>query len=308
MKVVIVGPGAMGLLLAGVLSRAKEDIWLLDKDVARSNRLKKNGLKVEGLSVLRVQEPQVTADPEDVKDAKLWIICVKSYDTKNVLKKIADTVPEGAFVLSLQNGIGNIELLSERLGPTRVLAGVTNLGATLTEEGVVRHAGEGETIVGRLDGAMGVELKDIRELFLKAKLPIKISKDIKAVLWSKLVINAGINPLSGILRLKNGRLIQFENSHKILREAVTEAVRVAKRKRIKLMFDDAIAKVESVCEATAENISSMLQDILNKKKTEIDFINGVIVRQGESLGVKTPVNALLVDFIKSIESNYAHVV
>jgi len=308
MKVVVVGPGAIGILLAGLLLKSKEDVWLLDKDADRAARIKKNGLKCEGLTSFKIVSPKITSLPEDVKDADVWFICVKSYDTKNVLKKIADYVGPQASVLSLQNGIGNGELLIERLGSARVLLGTTHMASTLLEEGSVRHAGEGETIVGRLDGSLSVALKDVRELFLKSKLPIKISKDINGVLWSKLVVNVGINALSAILRLKNGRLIQSENSHKILREAVTEAVKVAKRKRIKLMFDDCLSKAESVCEATAENVSSMLQDILNKKKTEIDFMNGVIVRQGESLGIKTPVNALLVDLIKTIESHYSHIV
>jgi 2-dehydropantoate 2-reductase len=308
MKVVVVGPGAIGILLAGLLSKSKEDVWLLDKDADRAARIKKNGLRCEGLTSFKIASPKITSHPEDVKDADVWFICVKSYDTKNVLKKIADHVAPQASVLSLQNGIGNGELLIERLGGARILLGTTHMASTLLEEGSVRHAGEGETVIGRFDGTMSVTLKDVRELFLKSKLPIKISKDINGVLWSKLVVNVGINALSGILRLKNGRLIQSENSHKILREAVTEAVKVAKRKRIKLMSDDCLAKAESVCEATAENVSSMLQDILNKKRTEIDFMNGVIVRQGESLGVKTPVNALLVDLIKTIESHYSHIV
>ncbi|MBI5873461.1 MAG: 2-dehydropantoate 2-reductase [Candidatus Omnitrophica bacterium] len=305
MKVVIVGPGAIGLLLYGLLSRSKEEVWLLDKSPERCSSLKKSGIKIEGLSSLKIQSPKITCDPSEVSDANLWIICVKSYDTKNIVKRLADKVGPGAFIFSLQNGIGNVEMFSETLGRDKVLAGVTNLGATLVEEGVVRHAGEGETIAGRLDGSMGPELRDLRELFQKSKLQIKISKDVNAVLWSKLVINVGINALSALTRMANGRIIEFDGSHRIFREAIAEAVKVAKRKRIKLIYDDPIAKAESVCEATAANVSSMLSDVLKKKKTEIDFLNGVIVRQGESLGIRTPVNALLVDLIETIESRYA---
>jgi 2-dehydropantoate 2-reductase len=305
MKIVIVGPGAMGLVVFGLLSRTKEEVWLLDKDADRASRLKKNGIKIEGLVSLKISSPCVTSEPAEVRDADFWIICVKSYATKNVIKKIATAVGPQAFVLSLQNGLGNAELLSESLGALRVLVGVASLGATLLGEGISRYAGEGDIILGKLNGGMGVELRDLREAFQKAKIPVKISKDVMAILWSKLIINAGINPLSAITRLKNGKLIQFEGTRRILREAVTEAVKVAKRKRTKLIYDDVLAKTESVCEATAENISSMLADVLNKKKTEIDYLNGAIVRQGESLGIKTPVNMLLVDLIKTIESSYA---
>ncbi len=306
MKIAIVGPGAIGMLLYGLFSRSKEEVWLLDKSPERSARLKKVGLKIEGLSSIKISSPKITSDIALVQDANLWIICVKSYDTKEVLKKISDSVAHGAFVLSIQNGVGNAELLSEALGAKRVLAGVTNIGSTLTEEGVVRFAGEGDTIVGRLDGAIGTEIRDLREIFQKSKLAFKSTKDIQGLLWSKLVINAGINALGALTRLPNGRITEFDGSRRIFREAIAEAVKVAKRKRIKLIYDDPIAKAESVCEATAENTCSMLSDILKKKRTEIDFLNGVIVRQGESLGIKTPVNAFLVNLIKTLESGYRY--
>jgi len=182
-----------------------------------------------------------------------------------------------------------------------VIGGITNLGATLLDVGKVRFAGKGETVIGRMDGKIPVEVRSIREIFSNAGLEIRVSRDIKGFLWSKLLINAGINPLTAITRLPNGKLLDFEGTRKILRSAVTEGIKIAKRKRIKLTYDDPLAKVEAVCEATSSNISSMLQDILNKKPTEIDFINGVIVRQGEELGIPVPVNSLLVDLVKTLE-------
>jgi 2-dehydropantoate 2-reductase len=181
---------------------------------------------------------------------------------------------------------------------------VSNLGANLLGDGHVRHAGRGETVIGRGDGRIPVLMRDIRDVFNKVGLDTRISRDIKSLIWSKLIINAGINALTAITRLNNGRLIEFEGTREILKEAVTEAVKIAKRKRIKLIYDDPLSKVESVCEATAGNVASMLQDVLKQKRTEIDFINGVIVRQGKSLGVKTPVNEILVHLVKTIEQSY----
>jgi 2-dehydropantoate 2-reductase len=213
-------------------------------------------------------------------------------------------IAENTSVLTLQNGVGNIEIISDIVGPERVIAGVSNHGATLLGTGYIRHAGRGETVIGRIDGKLTTTLRTIREVFNKARLETKISKDIKGLIWSKLIINVGINALASILRLNNGRLIEFEGTRKILKAAVTEAVKVAKRKRIRLIYDDPIAKVETVCEATATNICSMLQDIKKEKKTEIDFINGVIVRQAESLNIPVPVNTVLTDLIKTIETTY----
>lgn len=306
MKIAVVGPGAIGLLIAALLSKTKEDVWLLDKDAQRAARIRKSGITVKGLTSIATDSVKITSNPSDLKDTQLWIICVKSYDTKVVIKNISGNVDDSAFFLSLQNGIGNIELLSEAFGSNRVLLGITNMGSILLEDGVVKHTGDGETVVGALDGKITVITRDLRSIFQKAKIDVRFSKDIKSILWSKLVLNSGINALSAITRLKNGRLIQFEWTRRVLADAINEAVKVAKRKRIKLIYDDVIAKAESVCEATSGNISSMLQDVLRKKRTEIDFLNGAVLRQADSLGIKTPVNAALVDLIKTIESTYVH--
>jgi 2-dehydropantoate 2-reductase len=304
MKIVIVGPGAMGCLLAGFLSKSKEEIWLLDKDKTRAAKLNQQGITIEGISGEWQAKVKVSADPKEIPIADLIIICVKSYHTKEAIVGVKSIIGENSRVLTLQNGFGNIEIIGEVVGIDKLIAGVTNEGATLLDIGHIKHAGRGETVIGRIDGKIPVEMRAIREIFNKVGLETRISRDIKGVLWSKLIINVGINALTAITGLNNGKLIEFEGTRKILREAVGEATRVAKRKRIKLIYDDPLAKVEAVCEATAQNISSMLQDVLRKRRTEIDFINGVIVRLGQELGIPVPVNSLLVDLVKTIEQSY----
>jgi 2-dehydropantoate 2-reductase len=207
-------------------------------------------------------------------------------------------------VLSLQNGVGNLEMISEVVGEDRAVGGVTSHGATLIEEFRVNHAGCGETIIGRLDGKIFGDLRAVADVFNEAKITTRMTKDVKAVIWSKLIINVGINPIAAITRLSNGDLLKSDEAKEILRQCVSEAVKVAKRKRIRLLYDDPLQKVESVCAATSANICSMLQDILHKRLTEIDSINGAICRHGRSLGVKTPVNDILFAVIKTMESTY----
>lgn len=303
MKIAIVGPGAMGCLFAAHLSK-KEDVVLIDKNEQRAKFINQNGIKLEGVSGNWQAKVKATADPAEAENVELIIICVKAYDTKDAVKMIKNIIKEDTLVLTLQNGVGNIEIISEIIGYDKVLGGVTNQGATLLGDGHIRHAGKGETVIGRIDGKIPVQLRDIREAFNKTNLETRISRDIKGLLWSKLIINVGINALTAITRLKNGKLIEFEGTRQILRAAVTEAVKIAKRKRIKLIYDDPLAKVEAVCEATSANISSMLQDVLRKKKTEIDFINNAIVREGESLGIPVTINSALVDLVQTIESSY----
>ena len=304
MKIVIVGPGAMGCLFAASLSKGKEEIWLLDKNKERAENIKQQGISVEGLSGNFQIKVKTTADTKEIGKSDLIILCVKSFDTKQALLNAKPIIAENTKILTLQNGIGNIEIIAEIAGEENVIAGTTNEGSTLMDTGSIKHAGRGTTTIGMMNGKTPVEMRSIREIFNKAGFETKMSRDIKGLLWSKLIINVGINALTAITRLNNGRLTEFEGTRKALREAVTEAVKVSKRKRIKLLYDDPLAKVESVCEATAGNVSSMLQDILRKKRTEIDFINGVIVRLGQELGIPVPVNSVLVDLVKTIESSY----
>ncbi|MDD5505722.1 MAG: 2-dehydropantoate 2-reductase [Candidatus Omnitrophica bacterium] len=304
MKIVIVGPGAMGCLFAAFLSKSKEDLWLLDKNRENASRINEIGISLEGVSGSWQAKPKATHNTQDIGKADLILICVKSFHTKQAIEQIKPLLQENTKIMTLQNGIGNIEIIAELAGEDRVIGGITNEGATLVETGKIRHAGRGETLIGTLDGKVPVEIRSIREVFNRVGLQTRLSRDIKGLVWSKLIINAGINALTAITRLPNGRLTEFEGTKRILRNAVTEATRIAKRKRIKLIYDDPLAKVEAVCEGTSGNVSSMLQDVLRNKRTEIDFINGVIVRLGQELGIDVPTNKLLVDLVKTIESSY----
>ena len=308
MKITIVGPGAMGCLLAAFLSKTKEEVWLLDKNKDRALIIKREGIMLEGMQDNFQAKVKATADSKEIGHADLIIICVKSYDTKEAVMQIKPLIQANTKVLTLQNGFGNVEIISEVIGNDKVIGGVTNEGATLLGVGRVKHAGKGETVIGRIDGKIPVEMRSIREILNKAGFETRISRDIKGLIWSKLIINVGINALTAITRLNNGRLLEFEGTRKILREAVSEATKIAKRKRIKLIYDDPLAKVEAVCEATSANVSSMLQDVLKKKRTEIDFINGVILRQAQELGIPAPVNSILVELVKTIETSYSLVV
>lgn len=309
MRIAVVGPGAMGCLIAAFLkNRTKEEVWLIDHDSSRAEKLKTEGIAVEGISGSFSVKLNVAADPKETGPCDLVIICVKSYSTEEACREIKDLVFDKTRVLSLQNGIGNIQVLNDYFGAEKVIAGITNHGATLLGAGRVRHAGRGDTIIGRSGGKFQGAIREAANILTKAGFDTKVSRDIDAVIWSKVIINVGINALTGITRLNNGMLVEYEETKSVLRGAVQEATRIVKRKRIKLVYDDPIQKVESVCKATATNVSSMLQDILNQKKTEVDYINGAIVRQGKSLGIATPVNEVLTNLIKTVESSYDKIV
>lgn len=304
MKIIIVGPGAIGILFGSLLAKSGQEVVFFDRNTERIKHIQKEGIALEAKSGHIVQKAIITNNTTELAAADLFIICVKSYDTKQAVQSIKSAVGDSSYVLTLQNGVGNVEVIAEVLGGERTIGGVTSQGANVVGYGKVRHAGTGETVIGKMDGKIPTCLRAIREIFNKAGLQTRISKDIRSLLWSKLIINVGINALTAITQLRNGKLVEFEGTRSVLREAVSEAVKVAKKKRIKLIYDDAIDKTEAVCEATSQNISSMLQDVLKRRKTEIDYINGAIVRQGQSLGIATPVNAALWHLVKTIESSY----
>ena len=309
MKIAVVGSGALGCLVTALLkNKTKEEVWLFDRSAERAKKIGADGIKVEGASGSFTAKVDASADAKSIGPCGLVIFCVKSYSTEDACKESKDLVGDATNILTLQNGIGNIQILNDYFGAEKIIGGITNHGATLLGPGHVRHAGKGDTIIGRADGRVPGAVREIASMLARAGLEAKVSKDIDSVIWSKLIINAGINALTAITRLTNGMLIELEEPRQLMRGAVQESVRVVKRKRIKLAYDDPIQKVESVCKATAANISSMLQDVLNNKRTEIDFINGAIVRQAKALGIPTPINEVLTNLVKTIEASYDKVV
>ena len=304
MKIVVVGPGAMGCLFSYFLSKAGEDVWLLDKHKERVDKLSKDGIIIEGISGdHRIHVNQAT-DPDDIGKADLIIVCVKAYDTEKATRDVVPLIGEETFLLTLQNGSGNIETISGIVGEEKVIGGTTSQGATVLGLGHIRHAGKGETTIGELDGRLSERVRSISKIFNTAGIETKVTDNVEGLIWSKLLINVGINALTAGLRLKNGELIEYEWSREILRASVEEAVLVVKARGIQLTYEDPIKRVEDVCRATATNVSSMLQDVMRAKKTEIDYINGAIVDEGRRLEISVPINKTLTGLVKTIEMSY----
>ena len=306
MRIAIVGAGAMGLLLTHLLSRTESaEIWLLDIHPEREEKIRKEGLRVEGVSGEHHVQPRITVKPEEIGQADLVIICVKSPDTYEASLNANPLIGPDTAVLTLQNGLGNFEAIERAVGPGRVLGGTTSMGATVLGLNHVRHAGWGETVVGEPAGKRTKRAEAILELFGHAGLEVSFTDNLPGLLWSKLIINVGINALTALTRIHNGRLIDHEGTRTVMKMAVEEAAQVAQALGIHLLYDHPVEKVAGVCEATAGNIASMLQDVLKEKRTEIEQINGAVVREAARLGIHTPVNETLLGLVKTLEESYA---
>ena len=302
MKIAIIGAGAMGSLYGAKLSvNSENEVHLLDVWKDHIDAINANGLKMEeGDDVLVYENLKGHTSAEEAGVCDLVIVFVKSTLTKTAVESNAAVFGPNTIALTLQNGLGNIEQISSVIGAERVIAGTTAHGATMLSPGKMRHAGKGKTIIGELDGSESGRIKKIAAVLKDAGMETAVSGKVLGLVWDKLLINVGINALTGITQLHNGQLLDYPEIEELLEKAVSEGVAVAKAKGIALGFDNPVEHTKDVCRATAANKSSMLQDILNGRKTEIDMMNGAIVCEGKAMGIETPVNLALTNIITFI--------
>lgn len=294
----------MGSLFGAMLSRSgKEEVWLLDVWGEHIDQVRSHGLIVESGEDKTVLKVRATIDPEEVGVADLIVVFVKAYLTKDAVEYGQPMVGPKTVFLSLQNGLGNIESIKSVIARAHVIGGVTSQGSTMLGPGRIRHGGRGPTFVGQIDGKITPRVELIASLLNQSGIPTEASDNIELLMWEKLLINVGINAVTAITGLRNGGLLDFEETKALMTMAVEEAERVAREKGIPLK-NNPVERVFEVCSATAQNRSSMGQDIDNRRRTEIDFINGAIVREGKGLGIPTPVNATLTYLIKTIEGGF----
>lgn len=300
LKTAVVGPGAMGTLFGVFFAAAGHDVHMLDRDPRRAEALAAKDFILEGVSGGRRERLPVTAEPLTVGPCELVLICVKAYDTKDAAAGLGPLIGPQTVVLTMQNGLGNAETLADALGEERVLAGSTSQGANVVEHGHVIHAGTGDTYIGELSGPATERVHKLCEIFTGVGLPASPSDDVSALLWGKLVVNVGINPFTGLLQVRNGELLEHEETRELMRMAVEEAVAVAQAAGVSLPFPDPLARVREVAKLTGKNKSSMNQDVAHGRRTEIDFICGAVVREGERLAIPTPVNRTLTLLVRSL--------
>ncbi|MBC8224261.1 2-dehydropantoate 2-reductase [Candidatus Bathyarchaeota archaeon] len=301
MKTAVVGAGAMGSLFGGLLAASGENVTLVDVWREHVEAINAEGLRIGSHEGSRTISVKATTDPSSVGPVDLIIIFVKSYDTLEATRDALPMVSEDTVFLSLQNGLGNIEKISEVAGSDRVIPGTTAHGCTLIGPGEIFHAGSGPTIIGELDGRVTERARGIRDALEGAGIETRISETIRGALWSKVLVNVGINPLTALTGLRNGELLDHPDIMEAMRGAVEEAIRVAEALGVDLGEGDHVERVHDVARATASNKSSMLQDVERGRRTEIDALNGAIVDSARRLGLDVPVNETLTAAVRDLE-------
>ena len=243
---------------------------------------------------------RATHDPSDCQGAMNALVLVKSWQTEaaaDVLQRCL--APEGV-ALTLQNGLGNIEVLEAAIGTERAALGVTMSGATLLGPGSVKVGGAGPTYV-----APHPRLETLVDLLKRAGFEVRKDPNLVSMVWGKLAVNAGINALTGLLEVRNGELLERPHARLLMNAAASETAQVAEAQNIQLPYKDPSQQVERVATQTAENESSMLQDVRRSVPTEVDAINGAVVREGDRHGVPTPVNWTLWNLVRAKVDRHA---
>jgi 2-dehydropantoate 2-reductase len=302
MRILVVGAGAIGHLFAGMLTSGGHQVWLLARRQEVVENINRQGITIEQVwtgRTLRISA-RATVDPGDAAPADLVLMCVKGPQTLQATKDALPAVGDGTVFVTLQNGLGNAEVMASVVGQERVIAGVTSNGVILVGPGAIRHAAMGDTTIGEVNGELTERLEGVAGAFRQSGIKVAVSRSVDSLQWAKLVTSAAMNPLAALLRVRNGQLIERADARALLGAVVREAAAVAEAKGVSLPYPDPVERVEASCRTNSTNKMSMLQDVERGVPTEIDFISGAVVRAGELVGVPTPINWTLMQLVKAM--------
>ncbi len=298
MNTLIVGTGALATLFAARLSEAGHSVSMLGTWQNGLSALRKEGAcLVDADGRERAFPVHATDDPREVGDAKVALVLVKAWQTERAAQQLSNCLAQDGLAVTLQNGLGNLETLIQSLGLDRVALGVTTAGATLLGPGLVRAGGEGIISLER-NQAIG----PLEAALKSAKFNVQTVEDAQSLMWGKLVINAAINPLTALLRIPNGELLQRPAARGLMALLARETAAVALAEEVRLPFENPIAAVEEVARKTAANHSSMFQDAQRGAPTEIDAICGAVTKRGEQHSIPTPINHACWQLVRALGS------
>jgi len=292
MKIIVFGAGAIGSLFGGLLSK-KNDVTLVGRKL-HIQAINKKCLKITGKTNLKININALDSISKADISPDLLILTVKSYDTEMAINEAKSIIGNKTTILSLQNGLDNIQKICKTVDEKNVVAGITTHGVVFSKPGFVEHAGIGETILGELNCKETERIRQIRNLFNVSGIETKISPYIFREIWIKAIVNSSINPLTTFFQCKNGYLLKNPILERIVENICEESTRIANSENINISYDIAIKKTKEVIRDTSENYSSMFQSIKKDGRTEIDSINGKLVELGKKNDVETLLNEALI--------------
>ena len=305
-SIVVVGAGAVGSYFGAMLARAGHRVTLIGR-APHVAAIERAGLQVHKGGGVEAVRLNASTELSALRGADLVLFCVKSTDTESVGRAIAPFLDDGALVLSLQNGVDNAPTLAQLVRAT-VVPTVVYVATAMPEPGVVRHHGRGDLVIGPLNAAQASQaslqarLQAVVDVFASADVPVKISPDVMAELWSKLMVNCAYNAISGLAQLPYGAMAGVPEVVELQRAVVQEVVAVANADGVKLDLAASLQAMERIANAMPAQFSSTAQDMARGKRSEIDHLNGTVVRRGAARGVAAPANQALYALVKLVEA------
>lgn len=307
MRIAVVGAGAMGSLFGGALAAAGQDVWLVDVWREHVVAIRERGLIVEKDGNARHIPVHATADAAEVGPVDLVLIFTKYVHTAAALAAARPLLKSDTLVLTLQNGIGNVDLIAQVVPPERILYGLTTLTSDMKGPGhIVDHfVGAGESYFWPAAGEPTPAMQAVADAFNGAGIRTFLTPSVRKQIWKKLIINGCLNTLTALTRLTVGDLYDVPEARQLCEQILAEIVAVAQASGVDLSLEEGRRYLDQVVSEARRHKPSMLVDVLHARRTEIESLNGAVVREGRRLGVATPVNAAVTQLVHTVEQTYA---
>ena len=305
-RVAVVGAGAVGSYFGAMLAQAGHPVTLIARAV-HVEAIGRGGLRLDRAGRIDIVPIAASVELSAVRGADLVLFCVKSTDTASVAKDMAPYLDPGALVLSLQNGVENAPAIAREVKQA-VVPAVVYVATSMPEAGTVKHHGRGDLVIGAMrspgpaQASMAARLQDLVDFFATAKVPVRISADVTAELWSKLMVNCAYNAISGLAQASYAQLAALPAVRELQHAVVAEVVALAAAEGVELPLQASLEAMERIAPAMPDQLSSTAQDMARRKPSEIDHLNGFVARRGRELGVPTPANQALFALVKLVES------
>jgi len=302
-KIYVLGAGAVGCYFGGMLARGHHDVTFIARP-ERTAALNESGLEMDCKAFHETVQVKASADPSILSDADLVLLSVKSLDTERMLAEVKSILPSKAVILSLQNGVANIDLASKIIA-NPIYAAVVYVAAEMIGPRTMKHHGRGELLIGNLGQGTSVgdqNLKEITRLFEEAGVPCSLAPQIKRDMWLKFMVNCSFNAISGIGQIPYGEMMKSPGIVKLIEEITKEFLVIAAHEKVDISMSEALAVNKSIATTMLTQVSSTAQDLARGKMTEINFLNGYIVELGKRYKVATPYNESVYALVKMLES------
>jgi 2-dehydropantoate 2-reductase len=298
MKVAVMGAGAVGCYYGGMLARAGHEVVLIARP-QHVQAIARGGLRMETTTFDERVRLAASSEPSAVQGAKLVLFCVKSTDTESAGALLRPHLAPDALVLCLQNGVDNADRLRTVLPQHAVAAAVVYVATEMAGPGHVRHHGRGELVIEPA-ASKSISSEAVAQAMIAAGVPTEISSNVRGALWAKLILNCAYNAISAITQLPYGKTVAGDGVKDVMRDVVAECLAVAQAEGVQVA-GDVHAAVAKLADSMPSQYSSTAQDLARGKRSEIDYLNGLIVRRGEALGIATPANRVLWALVKLVE-------